>query len=135
VDASNNPVNVETDLPEIFPQLSLSPDTPYLLFSETSEMVLTTVPVAAIGFPPYPRGVSTYDYDPDGSNIQVRIINADIRWTLINRGIKFNQPILPPARLDFAYSATLSNCSSASCLPVSLKGLLQRQDLIMLILL
>ncbi len=207
VDASNNPLNVETDLPEILPQLSLSPDTPYLLFSETSGKVLTTVPVPASGFPPYPRGVSTYDYDPDGSNIQefyfeiendgdepeyfmlspggfivtgypmrqttvqytpgeathleklvvevdgggwvklrtqsgnyykenldgsnpggrsyafnegteddytrFRIINADIRWTLIDRGITFNQPILPPARLDFAYSATLSNCSSA----------------------
>ncbi|MFP4367584.1 MAG: hypothetical protein ACLFQA_10860, partial [Bacteroidales bacterium] len=25
-----------------------------------------------------------------------------------------NQPVLPPARLDFAYSATLSNCSSAT---------------------
>ncbi|MFW5835743.1 MAG: hypothetical protein ACOCU3_02195, partial [bacterium] len=205
VDASNNPVNVETDLPEILPQLSLSPDTPYLLFSETSEMVLTTVPAPAIGFPPYPRGVTTRDYDPDGDvyqefyfekgndgdeseyfllgsggyiitdypmrqttveypsggdtkesvnleklvievdgggwvklrtqsgnyykeDIQVddldwrvyafnegteddytrfRIINADISWTLINRGIRFNQPVLPPARLDFAYSATL----------------------------
>ncbi len=208
VDASNNPVSVETDLPEILPQLSLSPDTPYLLFSETSEMVLTTVPVPSIGFPPYPRGVTTREYDTEGDvyqefffakgnggdepeyfllspggyivtgypmrqttvqyspgedtnlekltievdgdgwvklrtqsgnyykeNIQVddldwrdyafregaeddytrfRIINADIRWTLINRGIKFNQPVLPPARLDFAYSATLSNCSSAS---------------------
>ncbi|MFW5835739.1 MAG: hypothetical protein ACOCU3_02175, partial [bacterium] len=184
------------------------PDTPYLLFSETSEMVLTTVPVPSTGFPPYPRGVSTYDYDPEGSTIQefyfekendgdepeyfmlspggfivtgypmsqstvqytpgedthleklvvevdgggwvklrtqsgnyykenldgsnpggrnyafnegaeddytrFRIINADIRWALTDRGITFNQPVLPPARLDFAYSATLSNCSSAT---------------------
>lgn len=208
VDASNNPVKVESDLPEILPQLSLSPDTPYLLFSETSEKVLTTVPVLVIGFPDYPFGVTTREYNPagdvfqefffekgndgdepeyfllgwrgfivtgypmsqstvqynpgeethleklvievdgggwvklrtqsgnyykenlDGSNpggrdyafnegtkddyTRFRIINADIRWTLTDRGIKFNQPVLPPARLDFAYSATLSNCSSAS---------------------
>jgi hypothetical protein len=43
-----------------------------------------------------------------------RLISADIIWTMIDRGITFNQPILPPARLEFAYSATLSNCSSAS---------------------
>jgi hypothetical protein len=33
-------------------------------------MVLTTVPVNAIGFPPYPRGVSTSDYNPDGDIYQ-----------------------------------------------------------------
>jgi hypothetical protein len=208
VDASNNPVNIETDLPEILPQLALSPGTPYLIYSETSGMVLTTVPVPAVGFAPYPRGVSTRDYNPEGDIYQVfyfekgddgdqqeyfllgsggyiissypmtqstvrytpgeethleklvievdsggwvklrtqsgnyykdildgptpggsdyafygsteddytrfRIINADIRWSLTDRGIKFNQPVLPPARLEFAYSATLSNCSSAT---------------------
>jgi hypothetical protein len=207
VDASNNPVYVETDLPEILPELSLSQDTPYLLYSETSGKVLTTVPVPAIGFPPYPRGVITMDYDPEGDVYQqfffgkgadddpdyfflgsggyiitgypmyqstvlydpseethleklvievdgggwvklrtssgnyykentegdnldgreyafnegtesdytrFRIINADIRWSLTSRGIKFNQPVLPPARMDFAYSATLMNCSSAT---------------------
>jgi hypothetical protein len=207
VDASNNPVSVETDLPEILPPVSLSPGTPYILYSEASGKVMTTVPVPALLFPPYPRGVTTSDYNPEGdiyqefyfekgddddseyfllgsggyiisgntlnqSTIQYdpgemthlekivievdgggwvklkslsgnyytentdpnnlaardyafnvsteghytrfRIINADIQWTLINRGIKFNQPVLPPARLDFAYSATLSNCSSAT---------------------
>lgn len=207
VDASNNPVNVETDLPEIFPPVALSPNTRYLLFSETSGMVLTTVSVPVIGFPPHQRGVSTLQYNPEGdvyqefyfekgdggdeqeyyllgsggyiitgsslyqSTVQYnpgedipfeklviepdgggwvkigtqsgtyykesynpddsytreypfydskneytrfRIINADIQWSLTDRGIKFNQPVLPSARLDFAYSATLSNCSSAS---------------------
>ncbi len=208
VDASNNPVNVDSDLPEILPQVALSPGTRYILFSETSGMVLTTVSVPAFGFAPYPRGIVTLDYNPEGDMYQefffepgidgdeqeyfllgsggyiitgypmyqttviynpgeetqfeklviepdgggwvklrtqsgnyykeyidpynlatrdyafngtteddytrFRIINADIQWSLTDKGIKFNQPVLPAARLDFAYSATLSNCSSAS---------------------
>lgn len=206
VNASNNPVIVETELPQKLPELSLTPGTPYLIQSEKSGQILTTVSVPVIGFPPYPRGVESEDYDPEGDPYQrfyfekaeggdpseyimlgegdnlitgysmgqktdtydaslnaqyipmvieplgdgwirmkvkgggwykeanensqstgfsilegteddysrFRLISADIDWTLIDRGIEFDQPILPPARLEFAYSATLTNCSSAS---------------------
>ncbi|NBC81993.1 MAG: hypothetical protein GVY19_01300 [Bacteroidetes bacterium] len=42
-----------------------------------------------------------------------RLISADITWSIINRGTSFDQPILPPAQLEFAYNATLRNCSPA----------------------
>ena len=40
-----------------------------------------------------------------------RLISDDIEWTISDRGTAFSQPIIPPARLDFAYLATLTNCS------------------------
>ena len=43
-----------------------------------------------------------------------RLISDDIDWTFGDRGTAFEQPILPPARVDFAYLATLTNCSSAT---------------------
>jgi hypothetical protein len=41
-----------------------------------------------------------------------RLICDRIQWSVIDRGTTYNQPIMPPARLDFAYSVTLRNCSS-----------------------
>lgn len=208
VDASNTPIIIDTELPEKLPFPSLSPGTPFIIQSETSGKVLTTVSVNSIGFPPYPRGVIASDYEPEGNEYQefyfekveggneseyymlseggaivsgypmtqsttffepgtvyeienlivepdgegwvklrttsgnyykelpegddiaaqgyafnegtendytrFRLINADIIWNMIDMGINFNQPILPPARLEFAYSAKLSNCSSAA---------------------
>lgn len=43
-----------------------------------------------------------------------RLISDDIAWQLTDRGTVFNQPIMGPARLDFAYKATLRNCSGAT---------------------
>ena len=43
-----------------------------------------------------------------------RIISDDIDWDVEDRGTQYNQPIMPPVKLDFAYNARLSNCSSAS---------------------
>lgn len=43
-----------------------------------------------------------------------RIISDNIAWTIADRGTAFEQPIMPPARLDFAYRARLINCSAAT---------------------
>jgi hypothetical protein len=43
-----------------------------------------------------------------------RIISDNIDWAFEDLGTQFNQPIMPPAKLDFAYSGRLSNCSSAT---------------------
>ena len=43
-----------------------------------------------------------------------RLIADDIDWTISDRGTSFLQPVLPPAKLDFAYLATLTNCSPAT---------------------
>jgi len=40
-----------------------------------------------------------------------RLISDQIDWLVADRGTVFNQPIMPPARLDFAYRGTLRNCS------------------------
>jgi len=42
-----------------------------------------------------------------------RLMSDDIDWTFSDRGTSFDQPILPPAQLYFAYTGTLTNCSSA----------------------
>ncbi|MGC9341849.1 MAG: hypothetical protein ACP5E3_04040 [Bacteroidales bacterium] len=208
VDASNSPVIMETDLPAKLPELSLAAGTPYLLQSEATNQIITSVSINVISFPPYPRGIGTTDYISEGDSYQqfyfekyeggeeseyimlsynnylvsgyplgqttteyeyvshsnyspliielleggwvrikmegggyykeipegdpdylngysivegtdtdytrFRLISADITWTLIDRGIEFDQPILPPAKLEFAYNARLTNCSSAS---------------------
>lgn len=43
-----------------------------------------------------------------------RLISDDINWTVVDRGTVFHDPIVPPAQLDFAYQATIRNCSEAT---------------------
>lgn len=42
-----------------------------------------------------------------------RLIADNIEWQIEDLGTTYNQPIIKPAKLDFAYKATLKNCSSA----------------------
>jgi hypothetical protein len=49
-----------------------------------------------------------------GSHDRFRLISDDINWNVSDRGTIFEQPIMTPAVLDFAYSATLKNCSGAA---------------------
>ncbi|MCH7681969.1 ETX/MTX2 family pore-forming toxin [candidate division KSB1 bacterium] len=53
----------------------------------------------------------TYSSTNDPSRF--RLI-SDIAWQVADRGTVFNQPNMPPAKLDFAYKATLINCSAAT---------------------
>ena len=43
-----------------------------------------------------------------------RIISDDIDWSVADRGTIFNEPVTPPAQLDFAYAARIQNCSPAT---------------------
>lgn len=49
-----------------------------------------------------------------GTGTRFRLISDDIAWTVVDRGTVFHDPITPPARLDFAYQATIRNCSDAT---------------------
>ncbi len=51
--------------------------------------------------------------DNSGTYNRFRIISDNINWHVEDKGTHFNQPIIPPVKLDFAYNATLKNCSSA----------------------
>ena len=57
-------------------------------------------------------GVMTYSITNDPSRF--RLISDDIAWQVADRGTVFNQPNMPPAMLDFAFKATLINCSAAT---------------------
>lgn len=51
----------------------------------------------------------------DGENyLPFRIVAANIEWEVEDRGTEYNAPILPPAKLDFAFRSILRNCSGAT---------------------
>ncbi|MEM6734015.1 MAG: hypothetical protein AAF658_20805, partial [Myxococcota bacterium] len=51
----------------------------------------------------------------DANNtVELRIVAANIEWSVEDRGTEFSAPILPPAQLDFAYRSVLRNCSGAT---------------------
>lgn len=50
----------------------------------------------------------------DGAPGRFRLISDHIDWVIGDRGTVFEQPIMPPARLDFAYRGTLRNCSAST---------------------
>lgn len=54
----------------------------------------------------------------EGSNTsditRFRLLIGDIVWTVSDKGTDYTQPLLPPAKLEFAYKATLRNCSAAT---------------------
>ena len=46
-----------------------------------------------------------------GPIAKFRIVTTEIEWTVEDLGSKFNAPLLPPAKTEFAYKTFLSNCS------------------------
>lgn len=42
-----------------------------------------------------------------------RIVAAGVKWNTTDLGTEFNNPIMSPAKMDFAYKAILKNCSPA----------------------
>ena len=47
----------------------------------------------------------------EGSFTRFRFISSAINWTAIDRGTTYSESIIPAAQIDFAYSATIKNCS------------------------
>jgi hypothetical protein len=51
----------------------------------------------------------------DGTTpVKFRLIPVDIVWTAQNMGITYEQPIMPPAELDFALATTINNCGAGT---------------------
>lgn len=51
--------------------------------------------------------------NPDGKTpVKFRLYPVDIKWTAQNMGIAYDQPIMPPAQLDFAMATTINNCGA-----------------------
>lgn len=48
----------------------------------------------------------------ENTNHRFRFISANIEWDASDRGTTYHQPVTPPAQLDFAYEATIRNCTS-----------------------
>ena len=46
--------------------------------------------------------------------VKFRLIPVDIIWTAQNMGITYDQPIMPPAQLDFALATTINNCGAGT---------------------
>lgn len=52
---------------------------------------------------------------PNGdTEAKFRIVAAGVKWHVTDLGTEFNNPIMSPAKMDFAYKATLKNCSPAT---------------------
>ena len=52
-------------------------------------------------------------FNSENAPDRFRLIADNIEWQIEDLGTTYNQPIIRPAKLDFAYKATLKNCSSA----------------------
>lgn len=44
--------------------------------------------------------------------VKFRLFPVDIEWAAQNMGISYDQPIMPPAQLDFAVATTINNCGA-----------------------
>lgn len=47
-----------------------------------------------------------------GESARFRIITNNINWNMTDRGTVYHQPVMPPARVEFAYASTIRNCTS-----------------------
>ena len=50
----------------------------------------------------------------DNTNDRFRFISANIEWGATDRGTEYNQAVIPNAEIEFAYEATIKNCSSGT---------------------
>lgn len=41
-----------------------------------------------------------------------RLISDEIAWNVADQGVRYSEPVMPPTELDFAYEATIRNCTS-----------------------
>ena len=65
--------------------------------------------VSAVPEQPYTQ----LTYGTEDNYLPLRIVAANVEWEVEDRGTKYNAPILPPAKLDFAFRSILKNCSRA----------------------
>lgn len=61
------------------------------------------------------RGATLWSQQLAGtSEIKFRLIAADIEWDVRDLGTVYNNPILPPKKVDFAFDNFLRNCSNGT---------------------
>lgn len=49
-----------------------------------------------------------------GNAGRFRLISGNIEWNVEDKGTVYHQPIMPAAEIDFAYEATIRNCTSGT---------------------
>lgn len=50
----------------------------------------------------------------ENTNHRFRFISANIEWDATDQGTEYNQAVIPNAEIEFAYEATIRNCSSGT---------------------
>ncbi|HRQ49846.1 MAG TPA: hypothetical protein PLR74_04875, partial [Agriterribacter sp.] len=55
--------------------------------------------------------------------VKFRLVPVDIEWAAQNMGISYDQPIMPPAQLDFAVATTINNCGA-----VTISQIVEKKD-------
>lgn len=50
----------------------------------------------------------------ENTNDRFRFISANIEWEATDQGATFSQSVIPPAEIEFAYEATIKNCSAGT---------------------
>lgn len=50
----------------------------------------------------------------ENTNDRFRFISANIEWGATDQGTTFSQSVIPPAEIEFAYEATIKNCSAGT---------------------
>lgn len=59
----------------------------------------------------------------EGIPVKFRLVPVDIEWAARNMGISYDQPIMPPAQLDFAVATTINNCGA-----IKISQVIEKQD-------
>ena len=116
-------VDVYQNTVQTFPDPPQASDNYKFIFSQDDEGAIT---------------IKSYDHYPikvnkdailgglktDGMTaVKFRLIPVDIVWTAQNMGISYDQPIMPPAQLDFAVATTINNCGA-----VKISQIVEKKD-------
>ncbi len=51
--------------------------------------------------------------EPESYDLKFRLLGAEIEWEFESIDTKYSAPIIPPAKMDFAFDQTIINCSSS----------------------
>lgn len=55
---------------------------------------------------------NTLEFSDEIPYQRFRLISDEITWSAVDQGVRYSDPVMPPTELDFAYEATIRNCTS-----------------------
>lgn len=55
---------------------------------------------------------NTLEFGNEEPYQRFRLISDEITWKAVDQGVRYSEPVMPPTELDFAYEATIRNCTS-----------------------